>query len=290
MKISKPIVLGFLLLSVGCASLGGGKEGKTDLTITQTSAVEFTPVVAEAYIGTANYPFGSATRQVEFINCKLPSPKATIIIVHSDRAGFDVSKFCDGWIAQSFLSQGFDVISVNRPGYGNSKGNPDFSGPQSIVAMEIGVKAAMKVGKNLHQPSGIFGFSTGVTAAAFLAKKMPDLKFLILGSGVYDYEAALADTKDSYLKKDLKKIKDSGGDKAIEDRSIAYDVGGLPKKIIVYHGKQDTTVSPEQAKAFSDSLESNEYQVTFQILEGVNQDIPWMHHRQILEVIGRSLL
>ena len=290
MKMSNLIALGFLLLPVGCASLGGGKEGKTDLTITQTSAVEFIPVTAEVYIGMANYPYSGTTHQVEFINCKIPAPKATIVVAHSDRAGFDVSKFCEGWIAQSFLSQGFDVISVNRPGYGNSKGNPDFSGPQSIVAMEYGVKAAMKIGKNLHQPSGIFGFSTGVTSAALLSKKIPDLKFLILGSGVYDYEAALAETKDSYLRKDLKKIKDSGGSKAIEDRSIAYDVSDLPKTVVIYHGKQDTAVSPEQAKAFSDSLESNEHQVTFQILDGVNQDIPWMHHRQILEVIARSLL
>jgi pimeloyl-ACP methyl ester carboxylesterase len=288
MKMSR-LMVGFLMLPVGCASLGGGEGDKADLSMTQKSRVEYTPIAAEAYVGMANYPFGSATHQVEFINCKMPASKATIIVVHSDRAGFDVSKFCDGWIAQSFLSQGFDVIAVNRPGYGNSKGSPDFSGAQSIAAMENGVKAALKVGKN-PQPSGIFGFSTGVTAAAFLSKKIPDLKFLILGSGVYDYEATLAETKDSYLKKDLTKIKDSGGNKAIEDRSIAYDVGGLPKTIFVYHGKQNTAVSPEQAKAFSDSLESNEYQVTFQVLEGVSQDIPWMHHRQILEVIAKSLL
>ena len=290
MKMSKLMVLGFFLfLPIGCASLGGGKEGKTDLTITQTSDVKFISVTAEAYVGMANYPFGGATHQVEFINCKVPAPKATIIVVHSDRAGFDVSKFCDGWIAQSFLSQGFDVIAVNRPGYGNTKGSPDFSGAQSMAAMENGVKAALKVGKN-PKPSGIFGFSTGVSAAAFLSKKMPDLKFLILGSGVYDYEATLADTKDPYLKKDLNKIKESGGNKAIEDRSIAYDIGDLPKTIFIYHGKLDTAVSPDQAKAFSDSLESGEYQVTFQVIEGVNQNIPWMHHRQILEVIARSLL
>ncbi len=291
MKMSNLVVLSFCLLPVACASLGGGDKNKTsDLTITQTSHVEFTPVVAESFIGMSNYKFVGGSSQVEFVNCKIPSPKATIIAVHSDRAGFEVSKFCEGWIAQSFLSQGFDVIAVNRPGYGNSKGSPDFGGAQSIEALENGVKAAVKIAQNPHKPSGIFGFSTGVASAAFLSKKMPELKFLILGSGVYDYEAALADTKDSYLKKDLNKIKDTGGNKAIEDRSIAYDVGGLPKTIIIYHGKQDTAVSPEQAKAFSDSLESSEYKVTFQLLEGVNQDIPWMHHRQILEVIGRSLL
>jgi hypothetical protein len=290
MRVSILQVFCFSLLSVGCASLGGTQEKSTDLTITQTSHVEFTPVAAEAFVGMSNYQFGGATHQVEFINCKISSPKSTIITVHSDRAGFDVSKFCEGWIAQSFLSQGFDVIAVNRPGYGNSKGSPDFGGAQSIAAMEAGVKSAARIGRNLHQTAGIFGFSTGVASAALLSKKMPNLKFLILGSGVYDYEAALADTKDSYLKRDLNKIKDTGGNKAIEDRSIAYDVEGLPKTIVIYHGKQDTAVPPEQAKAFSDSLKSSEYQVTFQILEGVNDDIPWMHHRQILEVIARSLL
>lgn len=289
--MKKPAII-FLstVLSAGCASLGANKEAESDLTISATSTVDFVPVVAEGFVGVANYEFGKTSHKVEFINCKIKDAKSTIIAVHSDKAGFDVSKFCEGWITQSFLSQGFDVIAVNRPGYGNSTGKPDFTGQQSLMAMEQGVKSAVRIGRNPHQPAGIWGFSTGVTGAALLSKRLTGLKFLILGSGVYDYEMTLAETKDSYLKKDLEKIKETGGNKAIEERSIAYDVSGLPKKIVIYHGKQDTAVSPDQAKSFSDSLESSEYHVTFQLIDGVSQDIPWMHHRKILEVLARSVL
>lgn len=276
-------------LSAGCASLSGEKDKGSELTISHTSTVDFVPVVAEAFVGVANYEFGKTTHKVEFINCKIKDAKSTIIAIHSDKAGFDVGRFCEGWIAQSFLSQGFDVVAVNRPGYGNSTGTADFTGKQSLTAMEQGVKAAVRIGHNAHQPAGIWGFSTGVTGAALLSKQITGLKFLILGSGVYDYDMTLADTKDTYLKKDLEKIKETGGNKAIEERSIAYDVSGLPKKIVIYHGKQDTAVSPEQAKSFSDSLESSEYQVTFQLIDGVSQDIPWTHHRSILEVLARSV-
>src|SRR5690606_4238563 len=131
----------------------------------------------------------------------------------------------------------------------------------SVAAMAEGVRAALAAGKNPHPPAGIWGYSTGVTAAALLSRKLGGLKFLILGTGVYDYDLTLSETKDSYLRKDLETIKKTGGNKAIEDRSIAYDVDGFPKTIVIYHGKQDTAVSPAQAKSFSDSLESSEYNV-----------------------------
>ena len=52
--------------------------------------------------------------------------------------------------------------------------------------------------------------------------------------------------------------------------------------MILYHGKQDTAVLPQQARAFADSLESSgEYKVNFQIIEGVAHEIPWAHHRKI---------
>jgi pimeloyl-ACP methyl ester carboxylesterase len=285
------LTIGLMVLVLsGCATLSPKKDDGADLSITQTSEIEFVTVSAQAVQGLADYKFAGADHKAEYIDCKVANAKATIILSHTDRAGFDTAKFCPGWIAQSFLSQGFDVIAVNRPGYGKSTGNPDFSGAQSLVAMEAGVNAAMAAAKNPHKPGGIWGYSTGVTGAALLARKLGNLKFMMLGAGVYDYDLTLSSTQDSYLKKDLEKIKETGGNKAIEDRSIAYDVSGFPKNVIIYHGRQDTAVSPDQAKSFSDSLESSEYHVTFQVLDGVTHNIPWVHHRKILEVLARSQL
>lgn len=284
------VILGILLLVTGCASLSEQKSDGPDLADIQTSAVNFKKADAKTVTGLVDYSFVGSVYKAQYIDCVTPGAKSTIIVSHSDRAGWDVEKFCDGWIAQSFLSQGFDVIAVNRPGYEKSTGKADFSGAHSLAAMNAGVKAALAAGKNPHQPTGVWGYSTGVTAAALLARQMGSLKFMILGGGVYDYDMTLEQTQDSYLKKDIQKIKDTGGDKAIEDRSIAYDVAGFPKVIMIYHGRLDTAVSPEQAKGFGDSLQSSAYQVSVQVLDGVNQNIPWAHHRKILEMLANSQL
>lgn len=273
----------------GCASLG--KEEKTDqLTLAETSAVDFKNVAYDEVKGLAEYTFGGAPQKAEWINCKAKAPRFSIFVVHSDRAGYEDEKFCDGWIAQTFLSQGFDVITVNRPGYGASTGKVDFAGEQSMAAMAAGLKDAVAKGKNAKPVDGLWGYSTGASAAALFAKKNPGFRYLIVGGGIYDYETALKQTTDSYLKADIEAIHKTGGDKAMEDRSIGYDVSGLPKQIAVYHGKQDTSAPLSQAKAFNDALESNgDYKVTYQVIEGVAHDMPWTHHRKILEILSYSV-
>ena len=65
--------------------------------------------------------------------------------------------------------------------------------------------------------------------------------------------------------------------------------GGLPKQIAIYHGAQDTAVPPAQAKAFSDSLEAaGGYKVNLQIVDGLGHQIPWVHHRSLIEALANT--
>jgi predicted esterase len=283
------IVSGVLALaSLGCASLGA--ENKPKLSVADLSTDELKPVPFSEETGVAPYTFAGAAQKVEWIDCKVKgTPQATLLLMHRDRAGWETGKYCGGWIAQSFLSQGFDVVAVNRPGYGQSTGEPDFAGAQSLAAVDAGVKAALAQAKNAKPLTGIWGYSTGATAAALYAKHAGNFAVAILGGGVYDFEETLKGTQDDYLKKDIEQIKKTGGSKALEDRSIGYDVSGLPKVIAVYHGKSDATAPLAQAQAFADSLASNgAYKVTFQPLEGVTHEIPWPQHWKILEVLAHA--
>lgn len=291
---SRLIPIALTMISLGCASLGEQPGDAEPLTISETSATDFKPVPFDQVAGLADYQWQEAAQKVEWIDCKAKTPqetRGTILAMHSDRAGFEDKRFCEGWIAQAFLSQGYDVVTVNRPGYGDSTGVVDFSGEQSMAALEVGVKAAMAQGQNAKSIEGVWGYSTGATAAALYAKRFPaGIKYLLLGGGIYDYEITLKETTDDYLKTDIQQILKTGGNTAMEERSIAYDVSGLPAVMALYHGKSDTTAPLHQAKAFADSLEgSGNYKVVWQVVEGVAHQIPWVHHRKILEVIVHSL-
>jgi hypothetical protein len=282
------LVAGATVVLIGCASLA--KDERSDqLTIAQSSSNDFKAVAFEQTTGLAAYEFMKQPFKVEWIDCKTSKPRGTIFAMHRDRAGFEDKKFCDGWIAQTFLSQGFDVITVNRPGYGDSDGVVDFAGAQSMVALATGLKAALAKGANPKPVEGVWGYSTGASAAALYAKSHPGLKFLILGGGIYDYEQTLKETSDDYIRKDIEAIQKTGGAKAMEDRSVAYDVSGLPPVIVMYHGKLDTSAPLEQAKAFNDGLlSSGGYKVNYQVIEGVTHEMPWTQHRKILEILLRS--
>lgn len=277
------------LAVAGCASLGSEKKDDP-LTLSETSAVDFKPVAFDEVMGLADYSFGGVPQKASWVNCKAKTTRFAIFVVHSDRTGYEEKEFCGGWIAQTFLSQGFDVVTVNRPGYGASTGKADFAGEQSMAAMAAGLKDAVAKGKNKKPVDGIWGYSSGAAAAATFAKKNPTFRYLIVGGGIYDYETTLKQTTDSYIKADIEQVQKTGGDKAMEDRSIGYDVSGLPKRVAVYHGKQDTAAPLSQAKAFNDALESNgSYKVTYQVIEGVAHDLPWTHHRKILEILSYSI-
>ncbi len=280
-------VLVLVLPFSGCASLGGQGD-KNSLTLTDTSVDEFKPVPVDQIVGMAAYDFTGKKESVEWIACRGKKPAGTLFVMHRDRAGYDRADFCQGWIAQSFVSQGFDVISVNRPGYGASTGTPDFSGAQSMAALDSGLKGALATAQPPKPLVGIWGYSTGATAAALFAKHAPRFQFMILGGGVYDFEETLKHTQDGYIKADIETIQKTGGSKALEDRSIGYDVAGLPKKIAIYHGKLDTAAPLQQAKAFADSLAGSQYDANFQAIEGVDHEIPWMHHRKILEILAHA--
>jgi dipeptidyl aminopeptidase/acylaminoacyl peptidase len=277
-----------LLALSGCATLAADKT-KERLSEAQASAGDFKAVPFTEATGVATYTYAKRPQKVEWIDCKLAKPAGTIFVAHRDRAGFAAHKFCAGWIAQAFLSQGLDVVTVNRPGYGGSTGVVDFSGKQSMEAMEAGLKAALAAAKNPNGIDGIWGYATGASAAALFARHHQGFKYMILGGGVYDYEQTLKATTDTYLKTEIARIEKTGGVTAIEDRSVAYDVSGLPPRIAIYHGKRDTSAPLQQAKAFSDALESNgSYKVSYQEIDGEAHEMPWTHHRKILEVMARA--
>jgi hypothetical protein len=284
------VLLFLLVLALnGCAYLGSSQK-EDPLALSGASKDALKQIDSTQISGLSNYEYKKIPFKSEWITCTIPKASGSMLVMHRDRAGFSSKTFCNGWIAQSFLNAGFNVITVNRPGFGNSSGTSDFAGPLSVAAIGAGLKAALKANSSMAHPFGIWGYSSGATAAALFAKhaKLPKLNSLILGGGLYDLEEIAEKTDDSYIKKEIAAVKKTGGDAAVEYRSIGYDVAGLPKSITIYHGKNDKTAPIAQAKNFHDSLKSEEYRVKFQVVNKVGHNIPVGTHVHILKVLAHS--
>lgn len=278
-------LLAALMPVVGCAHLA---TDDSELTIASDDMeAAFEPVSSQQQAGLVDYQTEGATQKAEWIACLGKSTKSTVLAMHASHAGFDPARFCTGWLAQAFLSQGFDVVTVNRPGFGASTGAQDFWGTGATAAVMAGLEAALA--KGAKPLKGAWGYGTGAAAATAFARKHGKFVWLILGGGVYDLEETEKSTADSDLRAEIVALRKKGGDKAIEDYSVGYDVSGLPKRLLIYHGRLDKDAPIKQAQAFSDTLQSSGYQVTFQLVEGVAHDIAWNHHRRLLEVLARSL-
>lgn len=279
------LLLAVIFLS-GCATLAE-KPGSGELTLLNTSDQKFKNVDSTAHSGIATYRHAANSQKVEWLGCHpTKASKRSILVMHSEMAAFDAKDFCNNWIAQAFLSNGFNVVAINRPGYGRSTGKKDLAGPNSMAALAAGLKALKKKHPELAAPEGFWGYSLGATAAALFAKKTVNKpKYLILGSGAYDFEGTLSDTKDTKLKEDLNQLMQTESDLGFEIRSVAYDLADLPKRIALYHGTNDKTIKPQQTQDFYDSLQSDEYKVTLQFIKGVEHAIPENIHRKILNVL-----
>lgn len=277
----------FLGAMIGCAHWG--HSSKSEVLSLEAPPTDETPKELEfkGRSGLTSYHFQNSKGQIqafsaEWLSCDGKEAKGTVLFTH-DNKGLSDQNFCRDWLAQALISKGYAVLAVQRPGFGKSSGVDDLAGPQSLAAILAAVKDAQsKV--PLPQVLGVYGYGLGAIAVGQVARKLGSLSFMIIGGGLFDLEDTLEKTSDLELKKTIMDLKKRDGERAIEDRSIAYDVSGFPKKVAVYHGKLDVTVPPNQAKAFSDSLESSgEYKVSFQMIEGVSHEVPSQAHRRIVE-------
>ena len=234
-------------------------------------------VATEHTTGLASYTFAGKSYSAQWIYCVTGNQSDTVAVFHRMEAGFDAKVFCDGWIAQVLIHSGYNVVAVNRPSYAGSTGPDDFSGPQSITATEAGIKAS-----GASHLVGAWGFDSGSIAAAFYAKKNGGFKWAMLGTGFYDLESTVKQTTSTKLKDLIASTKSQEGDIALERRSIAWDVTGLPKTIILYHAKGDTVAPHLQADAFNDQLRTSEFKVFHSEINSDAHELPWHDHYMLV--------
>lgn len=274
----------------GCVTRSG--QSHAEAPIISTSPGPDAPRVSPNKITSGNAPYSALGKayKVTWFLCQLKGPAAAVLIAHDEDAGYGSDHFCDLPETQAFLAAGFHVAGFNRPGFGSSTGTRDLVGKLSQQAALVAAKETLHANPALASSfEGAYGFGTGAASAAFFSKQYGKLKWLVLGGGIYDFEQTGRNSSDGDLVALIKKSTDKEGDVAYETRSIAYDVNGLPPRVAIFQGKDDTTALADQAHAFRDGLAASECKVTYQEIAGISHKINQRQLRQILDVMITSV-
>jgi hypothetical protein len=281
------LTVGMIVGALGCATLSRDEQPKLELAI--SDRIEFQDVKAEFKTGLGEYEFQGQKFVVEWLACRRDGAKGAILVQHRDQFGFDSQSFCQGWVAQAGLAGGWNVMGINRPGYGKSTGYMDFAGAQSIAAIGAGVSAARAVLPEFKDFMAAWGYSSGAIAAAQYARQVGKIPWLIIGAGIFDTEQTLTTTGSAFIKDNLSKIVAVEGSGAHQIRSIAWDTQGLPPNLMLYHGAADDAVPVDRATAFRDSMASAGYKVELTVLPDTGRELPFRTHRDFLSKVFQRI-
>lgn len=221
--------------------------------------------------------------QIEAWECQRSDKKASgwVVVVNPDQKAFDHSACTDGVILE-FGERKLNVLAINRPGFGHSMPKTqDAGGPATINAI---VAAAQQ-----WSAIGIWAQGLGAGAAAFAAKKVKSVEWLVLANGIYDMEVFLASNQDPKYAAWLKEARHHDDDSMFtEYRSIAWDASGLPKRIYLYTSAANTTLPKLQSESFRDTLKaSGKHDVKYEAIDGVGLEIDGMKERLIIDRLFR---
>jgi hypothetical protein len=275
-----------LILSTACATTPDADDSSST-KIDAESAKDFklSSTKSKLTAGIVDYKHDSQSFKAQWFQCIAKPGLPFVAYFHGSNDANNPQSFCDDWNAQVLLKSGFNVIAVNRPSFKGSSGKDDLAGPQSVAANVAGIKAAVGQGTLV----GLWGVDSGVIAAAFTAKTLSDIKWLLLGSGFYDLESIERTSKNDAVVKLIATLKSSEGEAALERRSIAWDIAGLPNRIAIYHSKNDDTAPKQQADDFNAQLRTSQAKVFYDEVDAPTGSLPWQAQYQIVEKALKQL-
>jgi hypothetical protein len=221
---------------------------------------------------------------LEWFSCTR-KPKADFIVMLSKKDAAFGADACKTGLVQAFLQQDYNVLAVNRPGAGKSEGREIVGDDKTLESLKGLLKSQTESGKSLK---GLWGFEDA-SVLAFRAARSSTFQFLIVGNGLYDWEATLNESKDPAYVTELKRLQESSDAMFAEKRSVAWDFNGLPKTVFLYHMERDAKFPETQADAFRSALAANQYNVQLIKLRSENGILSPVVHQSVLLQIGRSV-
>jgi pimeloyl-ACP methyl ester carboxylesterase len=190
--------------------------------------------------------------------------------------------------AQRLSALGFSVMLVSQPGYGQSTGPADFMGPATVKALEAALDRLEQMARVDRSRIAVWGISRGATAAALLAERRPEVRALVVQSGIYDLWAAYRGTRLPGFRETI--VQEAGTDSAgWRARSPVLESGALKAAVLVMHGEADDRAPVDQAKGFVQALQSHGLEAESKFLPAVGHVLPPVAQQTAEAFLGRTL-
>jgi len=170
-------------------------------------------------------------------------PKPGVLLIHGH--GADARRMIpSAWL---IANEGYSVMLVSQPGYGQSEGPADFMGPATMRAVNAAYDRLRRSPDVDSNRVAVWGASRGATAAMLLASRRKDLRGVIAESGVYDVWATYRDTRLAGLPETI--VREAGRDSAgWRARSPVMFADSIRVPVFIAHGEEDQQVPFAQAR------------------------------------------
>lgn len=189
-----------------------------------------------------------------------PGPHPALLLIHPEQEApkiggelFEKNGQLDFW-----SKKGYVAIAISQPGYGHSKGKPDFCGPRTQQAVIDVIKYFRSQGYVIPKNFFVYGGSRGAVVASMIATHGLGLRGVILKSGVYDFFSWI-DSRSWFDPIKLTMIWEIGflNDDKLKERSAFYQADKIKIPTLLIHGKGDDRSPISGVEAFANKIISS---------------------------------
>jgi dipeptidyl aminopeptidase/acylaminoacyl peptidase len=195
------------------------------------------------------------------------------------------------WIPNglTYAQNGYAGLAVSQPGYGRSEGPGDYVGPRTLTVLIAGYRRFQREPFVDPNRMGIVGYSRGGMAASLLAVQLNDLKAVVLGAGVYDFNKAYDETGLDGIRENMK-AETGMTPEAIKQRSSVLQMEKLKCPVLILHGEKDINVPVSQAYLLRDRLTALKKEFEIQIFPDREHGIgPQNLYKYSLDFLKRKI-
>lgn len=176
-------------------------------------------------------------------------------------------------MAVALAKRGYVCLALTQPGFGRSTGKPDFAGPRTVATMMEGYRRLLAESFIDAARTALYGYSRGAMVASLMVPRLPGLRCVVLGGGVYDLGAAYRALRIEGIRRNIEL--EAGTDStAWRERSSIFAAERFECPVLILHGEKDENAPVEQARLLHETLRRVGKESELVVIEGAGHGLP----------------